>query len=74
MKTKEVIGPVELSDVLKAATNEAERMWNVLIAIADEGGRPRRLSRRRGSASSCVAMKKAHTSPLVARNRSNTKT
>lgn len=67
MKTKAVLGTIEIEKILKAATEEAKRNgWAMVIAVADDGGHPLALLRLDGAApaSAYIAPEKARTSAL----------
>ena len=67
MQTKSVLTVVEATRILEAARAEAEKnLWNVAIAVVDDGGHPLALLRLDGCApiGAYIATEKARTAAL----------
>jgi glc operon protein GlcG len=67
MKSKSILGTVELDKIVGAAATEAQRNgWLMTIAVVDDGGHPLALKRMDGAApvSAYIAIEKARTSAL----------
>jgi glc operon protein GlcG len=67
MKSKSILGTVELDKIVGAAATEAQRNgWIMTIAVVDDGGHPLALKRMDGAApvSAYIAIEKARTSAL----------
>ena len=67
MKSKAILGQAEVSQILAAASNEAQgNQWAVSIVIVDDGGHPLALERLDGAtpSSAYIATEKARTSAL----------
>ncbi|WP_338495635.1 heme-binding protein [Pseudomonas sp. WP18] len=67
MKSKAILGQNEVSRILSAARDEANRnQWAVAIVIVDDGGQPLALERLDGCApiGAYIATEKARTSAL----------
>ena len=67
MKTKAVLGQIQVAAILAAARAEAQTHgWNVTIVVADDGGHPLALERLDGCApiASYIATEKARSSAL----------
>jgi glc operon protein GlcG len=67
MKTKAVLGQIQVAAILAAARAEAQTHgWNVTIVVADDGGHPLALERLDGCApiASYIATEKARSAAL----------
>ncbi|NYT65550.1 heme-binding protein [Alcaligenaceae bacterium] len=70
MKTKAILGTNEVNAILDAARQEAEKnLWNVAIAVVDDGGHPLALLRLDDTApiAAYIAQEKARSAALGGR-------